>query len=55
MDLVFRPAVEAVEEAILRSLLYAVWKWNKDAGRNSVHCLIEYKDLVPADVMALLK
>lgn len=55
MDLVFRPAVEAVEEAILRSLLYAVWKWNKDAGRNSVHCLMEYKDLVPADVMALLK
>ncbi len=55
MDLVFRPAVEAVEEAILRSLLYAVWKWNKDAGRNSVHCLMEYKDLVPANVMALLK
>jgi D-aminopeptidase len=51
MDLVFRPAVEAVEEAILRSLLFAGWRTARDG--TVIHALFEYADLLPDGILTL--
>lgn len=51
MDLVFRPAVEAAEEAILRSLLHASQRTAPDG--TIVHALSEYRDLLPDEVLTL--
>lgn len=51
MDLVFRPAVEAVEEAILRSLLFAGRRTARDG--TVIHALFEYADLLPDGILTL--